>query len=113
MSLLDELLAIDTELAQGDGATYRHHLAEDALVVVPGAVLDLAGTATAMDASPGWDEFTLTEARLGEPAPDVATIVYRFHGRRGDEIYSAVLSSTYVRRDGRWRLVLHQHTPVP
>jgi hypothetical protein len=29
------------------------------------------------------------------------------------EPYRALMSSVYARRDGRWRLVLHQQTPIP
>jgi hypothetical protein len=32
--------------------------------------------------------------------------------REGLEPYSAVVSSTYVRRDGEWKLAFHQQTPT-
>lgn len=55
-----ELFAIERELAAGAGDTYRRHLAPDAIMVVPGATLDRDATVEAMDASPGWDEFSST-----------------------------------------------------
>ncbi|WP_106264381.1 MULTISPECIES: nuclear transport factor 2 family protein [Isoptericola] len=109
-AMIDELLAIDDRLALGAGADYAEVLHEDAVVVVPGAVLDKAGCVAAMDASPGWDEVDLGDARLVRGG-DTATVVYRFTGRRGTDTYAATLASTYVRSDGRWQLLLHQHTP--
>ncbi|GAA1978318.1 hypothetical protein GCM10009718_13630 [Isoptericola halotolerans] len=106
----DELLAIDDRLAAGSGADYAEVLHEDAVVVVPGAVLDKAGCVAAMDASPGWDEVDLSDARLVRSG-DAATVVYRFTGRRGQDTYAATLASTYVRHGESWRLLLHQHTP--
>ncbi|WP_402373276.1 nuclear transport factor 2 family protein [Isoptericola rhizosphaerae] len=108
-AMLHELLAIDDRLARGAGPDYAEVLHDDALVVVPGAVLDKAGCVAAMDASPGWDEADLDDARLVRGG-DTATIVYRFTGRRGEDTYVATLASTYVCADG-WRLLLHQHTP--
>lgn len=108
--IIDELLAIDDRLARGAGGDYAEVLHDDAVVVVPGAVLDKAGCVAAMDASPGWDDADLGDAHLVRGG-DTATIVYRFTGRRGEDTYVATLTSTYVRADDGWRLLLHQHTP--
>jgi hypothetical protein len=107
--IIDELMAIERRLAAGRGTDYTEVLHDDAVVVVPGAVLDKAGCVVAMDDSPGWDEVHLGEPRLVRSA-DTATVIYRFDGRRGEETYAATLVSTYVRSDG-WRLLVHQHTP--
>ena len=109
----EELLRIERELGAGPGDPYRRHLAEDAVVVVPGAVLDREACAAALDASPGWDEWTISDARTRSLTPDSAVLTYRWHSRRGDATYSATMSSVYARRDGAWRLVLHQQTPEP
>lgn len=111
--LAADLYAIEEELASGDGDVYDRHLAADALVVVPGAVLDREGTVAAMDASPGWDEFSLDERGVSELADDAALLTYRFHGRRGEDIYEAILASAYRRDpDGGWKLAHHQQTPI-
>lgn len=106
------LMAQERELAAGDGETYRHVLAADALVVVPGAVLSAEECIAAMDASPGWDEFDMTDVRHLPVSRDCATVVYTFTGRRGVSTYRAALASTYVLRDGVRLLVLHQQTPL-
>jgi hypothetical protein len=112
-ALLEELVGIERELATGDGDAYRRHLADPAVVIVPGDLLDREDTVAAMDASPGWDEFTIEDERLLALAADAAVLTYRFRARRGEISYEAVLSSAYGRRpDGSWDLVLHQQTPV-
>ena len=108
----DELLAIERALGGGTGDTYREHLTDDAVVVVPGAAITREQSAFAIDATPGWDEFEITEPRLIELTPDSAVLNYRWSSRRGDETYEALMSSVYVRRDGEWKLALHQQTPV-
>ncbi|NOW00770.1 nuclear transport factor 2 family protein [Isoptericola chiayiensis] len=109
-AIIDGLMATEDRLAVGTGEDYAEVLHEDAVVVVPGAVLDKAGCIAAMDSSPGWDEVDLGEARLVR-SEDTATVVYRFTGRRGEETYVATLASTYVTAVGGWRLLVHQHTP--
>ena len=107
------LLEIEEALGTGSGDAYRRHLAQDAIVVVPGAVLDREQCAEAMDASPGWDEHEITEVRMAQPTPDAVILNYRWRSRRRDVAYEALMSSAYWRRDGEWRLVLHQQTPEP
>jgi hypothetical protein len=110
----EQLLRIEHELARGDGATYEQHLAEGAVVVVPGDVLDRAATIEAMDASPGWDEVSIGKETVRELGPDAVLLTYRFRGRRGQDHYAATLSSAYVRDgEGCWKLVFHQQTPHP
>jgi hypothetical protein len=109
----EELLRIEEELGAGPGEPYRRHLAEEAVVVVPGAVLDREACAAAMDSSPGWDERTIEDPRTVRVAPDVVLLTYRWRSRRGEARYEAHMSSLYARRDGRWQLVLHQQTPQP
>jgi hypothetical protein len=109
---MDALLKIERELGGGTGDTYRRHLTEDAVVVVPGAAITREQTAFAIDATPGWDEFEITEDRVVPLTDDSAILTYRWSSRRGDETYEALMSSVYVRRDGEWKLALHQQTPV-
>ena len=43
-----------------------------------------------------------------------ATLVYRATAHRGDAPpFTALMTSTYARRDGRWRLTVYTQTPVP
>src|SRR5918992_1718828 len=98
MDLLETLLDLDRELAGGDGDTYRRLLRDDAVVIVPGQVLDAAATAQSIDASPGWDEFALDDASLLELGDGMALVTYRFSGRRGAEFsYTAHMTSGWTR----------------
>ncbi|WP_278236180.1 nuclear transport factor 2 family protein [Isoptericola sp. AK164] len=106
----DELMVIERRLARGTGGDYAEVLHPDAVVVVPGAVLDKSACVAAMDFSPGWDEVDLGDVQLVRSA-DTATVVYRFTGRRGGDTYAATLASTYVSTDDGWRLLVHQQTP--
>jgi ketosteroid isomerase-like protein len=114
MRLLEQFLASERRLTEGDGDAYRELLTDDAVVVVPGQVLDKEACAAAIDASGGWDEVALDDARLVHVDDDAAFVTYRFTGRRGESArYAALMTSLYTRRDGAWRLALHQQTPLP
>ena len=113
MSALHEhLLEIERTLGGGDGDAYRAHLTDDAVVVVPGAAITKEQCAHAIDATPGWDEFDISDDRLIELTPDSALVTYRWKSSRGDETYEALMSSVYVKSGGEWKLALHQQTPV-
>jgi hypothetical protein len=113
MSVEGTLLEIDRRLAAGGPDEYREHLTEEALLIVPGEALSKQETIAAMGESPGWDELRLDDVRTLELTDHAAVITYRFTGRRGEDFtYEALMSSTYVRRDGEWKLAFHQQTPL-
>jgi hypothetical protein len=39
-------------------------------------------------------------------------VAYKATARRGDDDYTALFNSTYVREGDAWRLTLHQQTPA-
>lgn len=108
MSVSDELMQIERRLAMGRGAEYLDVLADDALVIVPGAVLDKVACVAAMNESPGWDEVTLEAPRVIEDE-NFVVLVYRFTGIRGESTYRATLASSY--RLPERKLFLHQQLP--
>jgi uncharacterized protein YchJ len=60
-----------------------------------------------------WDWHELDDEVVLPLGDDAAAVTYRARARRGDrEVYTALIASTFVRVDGRWRLALHQQTPV-
>lgn len=107
-----DLVSLECQLAIGGGEGYEQILAEDATVVVPGATMDKAQTVAAMRESEGWDGFSFDNPRRLEPSAGCAGLVYLFSGRRGEFTYRAILTSFYVEREGRWRLLFHQQTPL-
>jgi hypothetical protein len=82
-------------------------------VVVPGQVLTKEATIEAIGLSPGWDSFSIADARVVRLTPDSAVLTYRFSGRRGgDPAYDALMGSAYVKREGSWKMAFHQQTPL-
>ncbi len=95
-------------------AFYEPLLLHDATMVFPGAVR-LSGKAEildAMDAQP-WDSFVLSSPREMALSESARILCYSVTAQReGTEPYVALVSSTYVLRDGNWKLAFHQQTPV-
>ena len=100
-------------LSGRDGATfYQDLMAEDGLMIFPGAILDKAASIRAIAAAEPWGSFELSEVRVIAPTADTGAVSYRAEARRdNDQPYRALMSSFYARREGRWRLLLHQQTP--
>lgn len=100
-------------LSGADGAAfYADLMADDGLMVFPRMVLDKAQTVRAIAAESPWSEFELADIRIVHITPDAAFLTYRARARReGEAEYAAVMTSAYARREGRWRLVLHQQSP--
>lgn len=60
-----------------------------------------------------WRDLEIEPEGLLRPLEDLAILTYRTGARRGEgERYLALISSGYARRDGTWKLVFHQQTPV-
>jgi hypothetical protein len=76
-------------------------------------VLDRQPAIAAMAQAPPWPTFELVEPRVVELTDDSGVVVYRANAQRaGQEPYSAVISSAFARRNGRWQLAFHQQTPI-
>jgi hypothetical protein len=109
----EEIMAIETLLAEGDDSTYDRYLTEDALVIVPGAAMDKAETVAAMAGSPGWRRVVLAGQGFTELAPGVILLSYVFQGDRSEKRYEARMSSIYRETPDGWRMAFHQQTPAP
>jgi hypothetical protein len=117
---ISELLRLEhagwTALSDGTGGEfYGSIMTENALMVLAdGSVLDRNGVVASLDDAPAWSAYEITDERLVEMGPDAAAFVYRGRAFRasGGPPFDALMSSVYVRADGRWRLALYQQTPV-
>jgi len=113
-----DLVALERQgwqaLSDGQGGDYyRVNLAEDALMAFPFGLMGRDDAIAAMEQAPPWATFELVDPRVVELTEDSAVVVYRANAQRaGQEPYSATISSTFVRRDGRWLLAFHQQTPA-
>jgi len=60
-----------------------------------------------------WDWYRIEDGRVMSLTDDVAVVLYTAAAQRGDDpVYSAQMASTWVRRDGEWRLAIHQQTLI-
>jgi len=115
MGTLDELLDLEHGFwrAADDPAFYEEHVADDALFVLPVGTYDRATTIGSIQQSEPWAAHELSEVRYVDLSGDSGALVYRARASRaGQGEYRALITSVYVRRDGRWLLLLHQQTPA-
>lgn len=93
---------------------YENSMASVARMVFPSPVGILEGDqiVEGLREGPRWNSVdfeNVSEAHLG----DAAVLAYQATGKRnGDDPYSALCSSVYVRRNGNWVLLAHQQTPT-
>ncbi|QDP95407.1 nuclear transport factor 2 family protein [Microlunatus elymi] len=93
---------------------YGNLMTEDALMVLAnGAVMDRPTVVAALRQSPAWRAYEITDVQTIGTGPDSAGLVYVGTGYReaAEPEFVGLMSSVYVRRDGRWRLALYQQTP--
>ena len=114
MSLIDVERAGWEALSSGrGGAYYREHLTEDALMAFSFGVMTRDEAIAGMESAPPWASYEIKDPRVVELTEDSGVVVYAVEARRdGQEPYSAVVSSTFVRQDGAWKLAFHQQTPA-
>jgi hypothetical protein len=121
MALLDDLLELeragwDALTTSAGGAFYADAMTEDGIMVlVNGAAIGRDDVVRTLDASEPWARYDVTDAAAVPLTDDVAVLYYRVTALRDpeDPAFAGLLASTYVRRDGAWKLAFHQQTAVP
>jgi hypothetical protein len=101
-------------LSEGTGAEfYDAFLTDDALMVLPFAVLDRHSAIAAMRDAPPWTSYSLSDVQVVRLGDAAAMLVYRATAQReGEPEYRALMSTTYVRIEDEWLVKLHQQTPL-
>lgn len=118
MRLEQELIEVEREgwralSSSGAGDYYREHLTENAVMAFGFGVISRDEAIEAMDSAPPWSSFELRAPRVVALTEDSGVVVYSVVAcREGQAPYSAVVSSTFVRQDGVWKLAFHQQTPA-
>ena len=95
-------------------AFYGDLMTDDGLMVLAdGSVLDRDQVVASLSDAPPWHSYDIDDPRVVDSG-DTAALVYVGTGyREGDQpAFVGIMSSVYVRQDGRWRLALYQQTPV-
>jgi hypothetical protein len=119
MDLAEQLLDVERRLWKNDVDLYRDNLVEDALLVFPETgVIDrtFALDAIRIENSAGsrWADVNFEDVRALPLVPDAAVLTYRVTARWAHEAteMTALASSVYVRRNGGWKVALHQQSPI-
>lgn len=82
------------------------------MVLAPTGILTRRKVVDTLSAGPRWQEIGMTD-RASILTDDLCVLAYRVTARRpGAETYRALCTTTWMRRDGDWRIVQHQQTPA-
>lgn len=103
-------------LCDGTGGDFYGDLmtGDGVMILAHGLALTREEVVASLAAAPRWESYEIEDARVIPLSDVAAALVYTGHGHRaGDPPFVALMSSTYVRRDGRWRLAIYQQTPIP
>jgi hypothetical protein len=94
-------------------AFYEERLSDRVLMMFPGdLVIDDRDRVIESMQGPPWDSFEVTDERVLPLGHNAAVVAYKATARRDGTDYTALFNSTYVRKNGDWKLALHQQTPV-
>ncbi len=101
-------------LCSSTGAQFYGDLMTDdgIMVLANGEVMDRDAVVASLEHAPPWQSYDIEDVRLVDAGAEAAAIVYVGTGyREGDQpAFVGLMSSVYVRQDGRWRLALYQQT---
>lgn len=91
---------------------YADNMTDDGLMVMPGGMrLDKAATLKAMRGVAAWSSYRLGDSSVVELGAGAAALTYSVTANRAGTQYRALMTTVYVRRDGRWKVAFHQQTP--
>lgn len=113
---MDEILRLEragwSALCDGSGSDfYGELMIDDArMVLANGVVMDRAQVVDALADAPTWDSYAIDDPTVIDLHDGAVALVYTGTGERGDQRFVGVMTSVYVRADGRWRLALYQQT---
>ena len=113
--LKDELLAIDRGFWLEGEDYFRTHIDKHCVLIfeqMQGVYPRNQVAASAHDPT-RWRGLKISGAFAHQPTESTAMLGYEAHVTRGDGMpYHAWIGSSYVHRDGAWKLTAHQHTPM-
>ncbi|WP_407561349.1 nuclear transport factor 2 family protein [Streptomyces sp. 184] len=118
--LLDEIRDLENQgwrsLCNSTGADFygRVMTSDGLMLLAQGQVLNREQVIDSLNQAPAWDGYDIADERLIPLGEGQVVFVYtgRAHREADGPDFVAVMASTYVRRDGVWRLALYQQTPV-
>ena len=111
----EAIVALERQFWTSDAAFHEAHVTDDCLMVFPGAgIMTREAALAGLRTTPRWREVVMDDVHVVTLTRDVVVLVYTAAARRDgmEAPYRASVSSTYVAREGAWRLAAHQQTPV-
>lgn len=118
MDLKETLMALEKQFWEASSAAnvdlIRGYLTNDALTVGNFGVLNKEATIAVNEGQPPLLFWQIDNSpQVLQLTSDVAIVIYTATARRqGREAFSVNISSTYVNRDGSWKLAFHHQTPL-
>jgi hypothetical protein len=114
MNVRDDLFAMERKLWSGGKAEYQRTLDDKCLI----AFTAMAGVSSRDEIADQaganrWQDLKITDEGFLQPTDDVALLTYHASAAQTKgEPYEARVSSGYVRRNGGWKMMFHQQTPL-
>lgn len=92
-------------------AYYESHLTADAVMGFPFGLMNRQEALSGIDEAEPWSSFRIDNPQVIQLGPDSGIVAYSVVAQReGQEPFSAVVSSTFVRQGGDWKLAFHQQS---
>lgn len=113
--LQDELLEIDRGFWTEGEDYFREHVDERCVLIFTQmqGVYPRDDVAASAHDPKRWRDLEISGVFAHQPGDGTAVLGYEAKVTRGDgKPYHAWIGSTYMRREGRWKLAAHQHTPI-
>lgn len=114
MNVEATLLELERQFWQADPRFHDSHYADDIVTIVDGRIIGRVEALASVAEVPALVDLDIADAHIRRLTDETVAVAYRATARRRGRSapYMAVIGSVYVRRQGRWRLAFHQHTPV-
>jgi len=115
MALDQDLLKLEKGFWTEGGDYYREHVDDECLLAFDG-MAGVHSNEEIAGMNPGagnWNGAKLDEKGLLELLDDSVILTYEVNATKKDgSPYHALCSTGYVKRDGEWKMMFHQQTPL-
>jgi len=111
---MSDLWSLERRLWIDGIEAYEELMTADCIMVFgPVGILQGAEIVESLKQAPRWSDVAMTKRAEKTPAEGIAVLAYHARARRdGGDDYAALCTSTYVLKDGGWRIAQHQQTSV-
>lgn len=92
---------------------YNSILHQDAMMMFPGGMQVKGKENILKSISPQpWDSFEIKNTKIISASNKVKILTYKVNAqRKSSDFYEALISSTYIFINYKWKLIFHQQTP--